>query len=70
MGASIANHEVSVGEGRAYDPSFESKLDMKESDAAMNSKRPPQNAGILKSTSFFVRALEDEQKELSRREDK
>lgn len=57
MGASIANHEV-VGEG-TYNPSFESKLDIKEPDA-VNSRRAPANAGILKSTSFFVRALDDE----------
>ena len=68
MGASIANHEA-VGEG-AYNPSFESKLDIKEPDAGVISRRVPANAGILRSTSFFVRALNDEQKEINTRENK
>ena len=65
MGASIGGggQPETIGE-----PSFESKLDIKESDAYR--KAQPQNTGILKSTSFFVRALENEQNELNRREDK
>ena len=43
------------------DPSFESKMDIKELDAARKvAADAPQRSGILKSTSFFVRALENE----------
>ena len=54
------------------EPSFESKLDMKEQmiEGRKAASNAPQRSGILKSTSFFVRALENEQNEISRREDK